>query len=193
MLYDGVMSEIPVSSPASVRVVFSQVDPIGVHPEEQRASYCASGHVFLGEMLLLDAEAHPLMALPVQSGGWMSKDSPFAREGLCPADPTPGHYEPRLYPDTAFPQLPAPTTLGTLRTGMHRGFRVPDPPGTGRSFLMIHASTRYGSEGCISTPDLELWEQFCDHLAALYAAGFVSIPLCVVYECPPPHPHRCPA
>ena len=178
---------------ARVVVVFHSAESGKVSSEEQRKSLCASGYVFCGEMQLLDARGNLVLELAVQSGGWMSPDSPFAREGLYPVDAAWGSYEPCQYPDTAFPALAAPTELGTLRTGMHRGFRVPDPPGTGRSYLMVHASTRYGSEGCISTPDAEGWELFCAHMAALHESGVEAVPLEVTYRCAPPEPHRCPA
>ena len=179
-------------APLRVRVRFSGVSASGAKPEEQRASRCASGYVFEGLMELCDAEGCPLVSLPVQSGGWMCEDSPFTRAGLFPEDATWGAYEPRLYPDTAFPALEGETLLGTLRTGRHRGFRIPDPPGTGRSFLMVHSSTRFGSEGCISCPDGEEWERFCSFLAELFAQGVKSIPLRVAYDCPPPDPTRFP-
>ena len=176
---------------ARVQVVFAGVAAAGVNPAEQRASRCASGYVFEGRLELLGEGGSVLLALPVQTGGWMSSDSPFARAGLCPADPTWGTYNPLHYPDTAFPALAGETTLGTLRTGRHRGFRVPDPPGTGRTYLMVHASTRFGSEGCISCPAEREWELFCEHMAALHESGVESIPLRVVYACRLPEPMRC--
>ena len=176
---------------AQVVVEFCSAESPERHPEEQHASYCASGRVFHGTMRLCAEDGSTLVALPVQSGGWMCEDSPFRRAGLCPPDATWGAYDPLMYPDTAFPALPEPTCLGTLRTGRHRGFRVPDPPGTGRTFLMVHASTRYGSEGCISCPDGADWERFCAELARLNEAGVDSLPLVVRYTCPPPDPHRC--
>lgn len=159
-------------------------------PEQLGGSYCASGYIFLGELTLFLGNSS--LTLPVQSGGWMNADSPFKRAGLCPADASWGAYVPELYPDTAFPALPGPTSLGTLRTGKRRGFRVPDPPGTGRSALMVHDSERYGSEGCISTPAGEQWERFCVYMNELYQSGIESIPLRVLYDCPPPEPQRCP-
>ena len=177
---------------ARVQVVFAGVAAAGVNPAEQHASYCASGYVYEGRLELLDEEGAPRLTLPVQSGGWMSHDSPFARAGLCPADPTWGAYNPLHYPDTTFPALAGETTLGTLRTGVHRGFRIPDPPGTGRTFLMVHASTRFGSEGCISSPAEREWELFCEAMAELHERGVESIPLRVVYEQSRPDPHRFP-
>ena len=178
---------------ARVYVCFTETASAADRPQEQGASYCASGRVFLGVMQLLTPTGRCLVSLPVQSGGWMCEDSPFRRDMLCPADPTWGAYDPLLYPDTAFPALAQPTTLGTLRTGRYRGFRIPDPPGTGRRFLMVPSSTRYGSEGCISCPPGEDWELFCSHMAQRLAQGVSAIPLQVVYECPPPCPRRCPA
>lgn len=175
-----------------VVVTFHRAESGKASREEQRRSLCASGYVYSGKLQLLGEGARVVLELPVQTGGWMSADSPFARAGLYPADATWGNYEPTDYPDTAFPALPEPTELGTLRTGMHRGFRVPDPPGTGRSYLMVHASTRYGSEGCISTPDADGWERFCACMAELHERGVQAIPLQVSYTCAAPDPLRCP-
>ena len=190
MHYDKRMSEPDTA--AQVRVCFSHAAHAGSHPEEQGASYCASGHVFLGSMELCRADGSAILTLPVQSGGWMCEDSPFKRAGLYPPSPAWGEYDPLQYPDTAFPCLPGPTTLGTLRTGRYRGFRIPDPPGTGRSFLMVHSSTRYGSEGCISCPPGEEWELFCEHMARLHSRGVQSLPIHVTYTCPGPDALRCP-
>lgn len=188
------MSCQPVSPavPARVSVCFTHVLAGAVPPAEQGASYCASGYVYQGKLELLASDGSLLLELPVQSGGWMSADSPFARAGLCPLNPTPGAYDPHAYPDTAFPALDGPTELGTLRTGRLRGFRIPDPPHTGRSSLMVHDSVRVGSEGCISTPPGEAWEAFCNYLAHLQKAGVQSLPLRVVYTCPAPNACRMP-
>ena len=180
------------SLPARVCICFDSISPAGVDGAEQRDSLCASGFVFVGQLHLRGTDGQCMVTLPVQTGGWMSRFSPFARAGLCPADTSWGSYVPQNYPDTAFPALSAPTSLGTLRTGMLRGFRVPDPPGTGRTDLMVHAAERFGSEGCISTPDAAGWEAFCAQMAALYAAGVGSIPLEVIYTCEPPNPTRFP-
>lgn len=182
------MNEPPSTN---VRVVFTERVTLPMNSQEQGNSYCASGFLFLGTLTLTAGQAS--LTLPVQTGGWMSADSPFHREGICPADPTWGAYSPTDYPDTAFPALATETTLSTLRTGMRRGFRIPDPPDTGRSSLMVHASHRCGSEGCISTPQSELWEAFCHYMEQLHHQGISSIPLCVSYTCPPPQPRRFPA
>lgn len=182
----------PTPAPARVCVTLSSHAARPVDPLQQRRSYCASGHIFTGVLELSDASGETTLRMPVLTGGWMSLDSPFHREGLCPQNATWGSYDPLLYPDTAFPALPGETRLGTERTGSLRGFRVPDPPGTGRSALMVHDSSRYGSEGCICTPDPELWERFCDEMARLFLSGITSIPLRVVYTCPSPEPRRCP-
>ena len=171
-----------------VEVRFTERAERPVSEAEHEGSYCASGYVFLGRLVLRGCGEE--LELPVQTGGWMNADSPFKRAGHCPADPTWGAYEPRMFPDTAFPALDRETTLGTLRTGKRRGFRVPDPPGTGRSALMVHDSVRYGSEGCISTPAGEAWEAFCAAMERLNAAGVQSVPLRVAYDCPAPAPER---
>lgn len=158
-----------------------------VTPEQQHRSLCASGRVFYGHLRLRAASERLLLEFAVQSGGWMSSDSPFARAGLFPADATWGHYDPLLYPDTSFPALSEPTVLFTERTGKLRGFRVPDPPGTGRTCLMLHFAERLGSEGCISTPDLVSWLQFCSLMADLHSRSISSIPLRVIYPGPRPH------
>lgn len=132
------------------------------------------------------------MELAVQTGGWMSSDSPFCRAGLCPDDTHWGAYEPMLYPDTAFPALDGETIMRTERSGRLRGFRIPDPPGTGRSALMIHDSARFGSEGCISTQDVQGWEKFCVFMQEINARGVESIPLHVTYACDAPNPNRFP-
>lgn len=178
------------ATPAYIEVHFTERSATPVRESEQEGSLCASGYVFLGELRLTCAEG--ACTLPVQTGGWMHADSPFARENRCPTSPAWGEYTPTLYPDTAFPPLPAATTLGTLRTGTRRGFRVPDPPGTGRCALMVHDSARFGSEGCISTPAGEPWERFCAILHRLHSLGIAAIPLRVTYECTPPDPLRCP-
>lgn len=175
---------------AYVEVHFGERAEQGVSPEQIEGSYCASGYVYLGKLVLRSGAG--VWELPVQTGGWMSPESPFARDGLCPTLPLWGAYLPREYPDTAFPALPGDTQLGTLRTGKLRGFRVPDPPGTGRSALMVHDSVRFGSEGCISTPPGEAWELFCAEMARLHSLGVQSLPLRVVYDCAPPDPLRCP-
>lgn len=182
----------PLPQLPCVRVHFTRIAEAQTHPEGQGVSYCASGYVFLGKLELVGADGSLLSELEVQTGGWMSTDSPFARQKLCPPNPTWGSYVPQEYPDTAFPLLSEPTVLGTLRTGRLRGFRVPDPPGTGRSWLMVHDSTRRGSEGCITTPPGELWEAFCAYMAQWHAEGRESIPLTVSYTCAPPNPLRCP-
>lgn len=185
------MSEKAAASLATrVQVVFTSAEHPARLPGDQGASYCASGRVFLGSMRLCAADGACLVSLPVQSGGWMCEDSPFKRAGLFPVDPAWGAYDPLQYPDTAFPALQEVTSLGTLRTGRYRGFRIPDPPGTGRSFLMVHSSTRFGSEGCISCPPGEKWEYFCEQMALLQSAGIESLPLEVLYTCAPPDPHR---
>lgn len=178
------------SSPSRVVVTFTEIAARPVSAEQQEASFCAAGHVFLGT-LELRSPAGTLLTLPVQTGGWMNEDSPFCRAGLCPANPSWGAYDPSHYPDTAFPALPGDTILGTERTGRRRGFRIPDPPGTGRSALMIHDSARFGSEGCISTQDLSGWEIFCRYMAQLHSEGSAALPLRVVYDCIPPDHERC--
>lgn len=179
-----------IPAPACAEVVFTERAARPVLCAEQENSYCASGFVFLGTLTLM-AHGAP-MVLPAQTGGWMCSDSPFVRGGLCPSDASCGAYDPLLYPDTAFPSLPAATTLGTLRTGKRCGFRIPDPPGIGRSALMVHAASRYGSEGCISIPPCVEWARFCDVLAGLHEAGIERIPLRVIYTCPPPDAQRAP-
>lgn len=177
------------ATPAYIEVQFTERSAAPVREAEQEGSLCASGYVFLGELRLFCGGE--ICTLPVQTGGWMHADSPFARENRCPASPTWGMYDPTLYPDTAFPLLPTDTTLATLRTGKRRGFRVPDPPDTGRSALMVHDSARFGSEGCISTPSGEHWEHFCAIMHELHSRGLAHIPLRVTYLCPPPDPSRC--
>lgn len=177
-------------TPVYIEVHFTERALAPVRKEEHENSLCASGYVFLGHLHL---HGHKPCALPVQTGGWMNADSPFARAGLCPTPPAWGTYTPQQYPDTAFPALPYATTLGTLRTGMRRGFRVPDPPGTGRSALMVHDSARFGSEGCISTPCGETWDRFCAIMQELHEHGVQHIPLRVIYDCQPPEPHRSPS
>lgn len=178
------------NTPLYIEVHFTEISATPVRAAEHEASLCASGYVFLGRLQL--HHGAELLELAVQTGGWMSAESPFARESRCPASPEWGSYTPPLYPDTAFPALPGETSLGTLRTGKRRGFRVPDPPGTGRSALMVHDSVRFGSEGCISTPPGEAWENFCAVMHNLHTQGVQSIPLRVIYDCPPPEPLRCP-
>lgn len=175
---------------ACVEVRFAERAAQLVDEGQQENSLCASGYVYLGVLNLTCGELR--LVLPVQTGGWMSADSPFVRAALCPENTAWGAYNPRLYPDTAFPALPGDTVLGTLRTGKRRGFRVPDPPGTGRSALMVHDSVRFGSEGCISTPPGAAWEAFCAAMLDLHSQGVESIPLRVVYDCPEPDPTRCP-
>lgn len=174
---------------ARVDVLFTERSPVRMSEQEQEGSYCASGYLYLGQLTYRQGEDE--LKLEVQTGGWMNEDSPFKRAGLCPLQPVWGEYDPQLYPDTAFPALEAETTLGTLCTGKRQGFRVPDPPGTGRSALMVHASSRRGSEGCISTPRNEQWLLFCKHMEQLHAQGIESIPLRVAYACPPPEHQRC--
>ncbi len=164
-------------------VVFYAVGAAPVRREEQRNSLCASGCVRLGVLRLRSALLHRLLLeMSVQTGGWMSANSPFARAGLFPANAAWGAYNPADFPDTCFPDIGS-TRLGTERTGNLRGFRVPDPPGAGRTFLMLHFAERYGSEGCISTPDAAAWRTFCSTMADLHAAGILSIPLRICY-CP---------
>ncbi len=164
-------------------VIFYAVSANPVRREEQRRSLCASGCVRLGVLRLRSTALHRLLLeMPVQTGGWMSANSPFARAGLVPDDTTWGAYNPADLPDTCFPNI-GNTELGTERTGKLRGFRVPDPPGTGRTFLMVHFAERYGSEGCISTPDPAAWQQFCSIMADLHAAHVPTIPLRICY-CP---------
>lgn len=145
--------------------------------DEQHHSLCASGRVFFGILRLRSAVLDRfVLEFSVQSGGWMSPDSPFARAGLFPKNTTWGTYSPAEFPDTVFPDIRA-TQLFTERTGSLRGFRVPDPPGTGRTNLMIHSSERLGSEGCVSTPDLAAWLSFCAAMSHLRDSGINSIPL----------------
>lgn len=158
-----------------------------VRPEEQHRSLCASGRVFFGYLRLRGELDRLLMEYPVQSGGWMSPDSPFARAGRFPADATWGHYNPLSFPDTSFPALTEPTVLFTERTGKLRGFRVPDPPGTGRTYLMLHFAERLGSEGCISTPDRDSWLRFCSIMSELASSGIPSLPFVVLYPGPQPY------
>ena len=173
---------------AQAEVIFDKRAATLVNPQEQEASYCASGYVYMGKLTLRSGER--TCELEVQTGGWMNEDSPFKRMGLCPTCSEWGAYEPQAFPDTAFPAVVKKTSLSTLRTGTRRGFRVPDPPGTGRSALMIHDSARYGSEGCISTPKGKRWEEFCSMMEELHNAGVESIPLHVTYACPTPDAER---
>ena len=175
-----------------VEALFDRRVADAVSSAEQGASYCASGYLFLGQLVVWGSDGLPLVDMPVQSGGWMCVESPFVREGLCPPCAEWGAYHPLLYPDTAFPALAYDTTLGTLRTGKRQGFRIPDPPGTGRSALMIHAAERCGSEGCISTHASAEWAVFCDLMARLHGCGVEYVPLRVSYACPPPEPMRAP-
>ncbi len=165
-----------------IEVLFYDTDPQGVLAADQRRSLCASGRIFIGHLHLRESESdRSLLDFSVQTGGWMSRQSPFAERGDFPPDSMWGHYNPSDYPDTAFPALDYETSLGTARTGKLRGFRIPDPPGTGRTFLMLHFAERKGSEGCISTPDAGAWETFCSIMAALHTAGIEQIPLRVFY------------
>lgn len=175
-----------------VEVMFDRRVAEVVRAEEQGSSYCASGYVYLGQMVVWGGDGMPLVDMPVQTGGWMCEDSPFVREGHCPQCVEWGAYQPLSYPDTAFPDLVEDTTLGTQRTGKRQGFRIPDPPGTGRSALMIHPAERCGSEGCISTHAAAAWEVFCDLMERLHSSGIESVPLRVTYACPPPEPGRMP-
>ena len=175
---------------AYIEVRFTSRSTEPVREAQQEGSLCASGYVYLGSLKLICADM--CCELPVQTGGWMNADSPFARAGLCPKSTAWGAYSPHLYPDTAFPVLPGDTILFTLRTGKRCGFRVPDPPDTGRTALMVHDSVRYGSEGCISTPSGPAWDAFCATLHDLHTRGVTSIPLRVIYDGPSPEPLRCP-
>ncbi len=153
------------------------------HRDEQCRSLCASGRVFFGTLRLRSATLDRiLLEFPVQSGGWMSPASPFARAGLFPRNTTWGTYSPAVFPDTVFPDIRF-SRLSTERTGSLRGFRVPDPPGTGRTDLMLHFAERLGSEGCISTPNLTAWLSFCNAMSHLRASGIKSIPLRVYRPC----------
>ncbi len=151
--------------------------------DEQCRSLCASGRVFFGTLRLRSATLdRVLLEFPVQSGGWMSPTSPFARAGCFPNDTTWGTYSLADFPDTVFPDIRS-TQLFTERTGSLRGFRVPDPPGTGRTDLMLHFAERLGSEGCISTPDRAAWLSFCAAMSHLRESGIHSIPLRVYRLC----------
>lgn len=165
-----------------IEVLFYAIDPAGVRPEEQRRSVCAAGRIFTGLLRLRDATSERLlMEFGVQTGGWMSRQSPFAERGEYPTNTTWGTYKPENYPDTAFPALAEETTLSTEQTGKLCGFRVPDPPGTGRTYLMLHFAGRKGSEGCISTPNTAAWKAFCEEMKRLHQHGISSIPLRVIY------------
>ena len=165
-----------------IEVIFYGTDPTGVLAEEQRHSICAAGRIFTGQLRLREAGSERLLLeFGVQTGGWMSRQSPFAERGDYPADTTWGANTPEDNPDTAFPELTEETILSTERTGKLQGFRIPDPPGTGRTCLMLHASERKGSEGCLSTQDVAAWKAFCGEMERLYHAGIASVPLRVIY------------
>ncbi len=171
-------SPAPLASP-HVEVVFYGAASTPVRKEEQLHSLCAAGRVFLGVLRLRSATLHRLLLeMPVQTGGWMSAASPFARAGQYPRNAAWGAYCPADFPDTCFPDI-GKTFLSTSRSGKLRGFRIPDPPGTGRTDLMLHAAERFGSEGCISTPDLSAWLLFCSLMQQLSEGGTDRIPLLV--------------
>lgn len=166
-----------------IEVIFYGTEPTGVRAEEQRHSICASGRIFTGQLRLREMGSDRLLLeFGVQTGGWMSQQSPFAERGNYPPDTGWGNYAPEDYPDTAFPALSEETTLCTKRTGKLRGFRVPDPPGTGRTCLMLHFAERKGSEGCLSTRDAAAWNAFCTEMERLHDAGIASVPLRVIYS-----------
>lgn len=154
------------------------------------ASLCASGHLFTGRMELWDEYGRCVVVQEVQTGGWMSRNSPFRRQGNYPRNTKRGSYTPSQYPDTAFPVLEEPTTLDTEQTTALHGYRIPDPPGTGRTGLMIHSSERLGSEGCISASGGIKWAIFCAKMKHFRDMGLESIPLSVHYLCTPPEPNR---
>ena len=176
-----------------VEVAFDRIADQSVFNEDLLASFCASGRVFMGRMDLYDETGRCIVSQEVQTGGWMSRNSPFKRQGLAPRNARLGSYDPSQYPDTAFPVLEEETSVETIRTGSLKGFRIPDPVNTGRTSLMIHASERYGSEGCISATGGEKWAIFCEKMAHLRAQGVESIPLRVVYTCTPPDMSRTPS
>lgn len=160
-------------------VIFYAVASRPVQEEEQKNSLCASGRVLLGVLRLRAATLHRLLLeMPVQTGGWMSAGSPFARAGLFPRNSTWGAYNPADFPDTCFPNI-GQTFLSTRRSGKLRGFRIPDPPGTGRTDLMLHFAERFGSEGCISSPDSAAWRDFCCLMQQLCEHGIERIPLLI--------------
>lgn len=176
---------------AYVEVQFTRCAEDVVAPAEQGVSYCASGRTYVGRMVVWGHTGEPLLVAAVQSGGWMSLNSNFVTNGICPHDSLPGRYDPQEYPDTAFPRLAHETTMSTLRTGSLHGFQLV-APNTGRFALMIHYAERYGTEGCISTADTEVWEKFCEMMRSHSRRGIRYVPVRVSYACEPPNAERCP-
>lgn len=171
-----------------VEVYFDRAREVDLPSDQRHTSLGASGFLFTGRMELWDENGECVVSQDVQSGGWMSFNSPFRRAGNYPRARA---YNPREYPDTAFPVLSEVTSMDTVRTTALNGYHIPDPPGTGRSGLMVHSSERLGSEGCISTSGGVKWAVFCGKMDHFRSLGFDNIPLRVIYLCNPPEPTRC--
>lgn len=177
------------SSPR-VEVYFDRAYEVSMPTEHRHNSLGASGYLFTGRMELWDENGECVVTQNVQSGGWMSANSPFRRSGNYPRNPRKGAYDPTHYPDTAFPVLTEETVLATRQTTELYGYAIPNPPDTGRTGLMVHSTERLGSEGCISASKGVKWAIFCSKMEQFHDMGIENIPLRVTYLCESPDPTR---
>lgn len=185
----------PIKVPQSIEVNFdTRCDTKPVIRTEKKNSFCASGYVFEGTATVHYVGTDETRSFPVQTGGWMSADSPFYRAGNHPSasDAANWNYNPTDYPDTAFPAFDGSGTLSTTRGGNTvDGFEIKGyPSSSGRSDLYLHVKERYGSEGCVSTGTSD-WEVFCAEMKKANESGKFTIPITVTYLCPDsPDPSR---
>lgn len=149
--------------------------------ETNGTTYAASGYVFEGTMQVQYSDGTH-MNIPVQSGGWMAKNSPWFKPGLTgreaelynnPSDittisgPTSETTDtPEIWPDTCCPSTAyrMHTTFVTSPSGLVSGYVIDtqqdetsNDPNLRRGGLYFHIAKRIGSEGCISTFDYRKW------------------------------------
>lgn len=131
---------------------------------------CASGHVYTGT-LTVNYTNGSSANLAVQSGGWMDVDSPWTKSAVWEApNASQADANPFSFPDTC---IPAGTfRMETSERGKLTGFYFLDEDFANlpdelqhRVSMKLHVKERYGSSGCISTPNSFEWNRLRDAVA----------------------------
>lgn len=194
-----ITSSLNMKYPKRYDVIFNERSTDGVifsqmNDETSSNTICPSGYVFkgIGTVTYNDSTT---MTFPVQSGGWMSRVSPFNKPS---EDDVNASFPAKKWPDTC-----CPSAVSAIHTGSNpSGYLIDVDPATNRSGIRMHIAKRIGSEGCISVLNPNVDETIAENKWPLIVSGmqkasavypYDALEMSVVYNVPAlelPNPNR---